>query len=144
MWAMIATWRMALEGLSIGAEILDNGGASSDAIEKSIKEVEDFPYYKSVGYGGLPNEQGEVELDAAYMDGDSLGIGAVAGIKNFKNPISLARSLSKEEFNCLLVGKGGEEYGEKNGFEKKDMLTDRAKILYENRKKEIREKGLPL
>ena len=89
MWGMIATWRMAAEGITKGAEILKEGGCSGDAIETAIREVEDFPYYKSVGYGGLPNEEMEVELDAAYMDGDTFAIGAIAAIKDFANPGSV-------------------------------------------------------
>ena len=68
MWGMIATWRMAVEGITKGSEMLKNHGNAGDAIETAISEVEDFPYYKSVGYGGLPNEKIEVELDAAFMD----------------------------------------------------------------------------
>ena len=83
MWGIIATWRMAAEGIEKAARILENDGISGDAIETAIKEVEDFPYYKSVGYGGLPNEEMEVELDAAYMDGTTFDIGAVAAIKDF-------------------------------------------------------------
>lgn len=141
-WSFIATWRMALEGIQEGAKLLEDNGSCGDAVETAIKMVEDFPYYKSVGYGGLPNENGEVELDAAYMDGDSLSIGAVAGIKDFKNPISIARKLSEEKFNCFLVGQGAEEYAHKNGFERVNMLTDRAIIHYKNRLKEIKEKEL--
>ncbi|WP_130805804.1 N(4)-(beta-N-acetylglucosaminyl)-L-asparaginase [Senegalia massiliensis] len=141
-YAIIATWRMALEGIEEGVKSLKNNGSSADAIEKAVKMVEDFPYYKSVGYGGLPNENGEVELDAAFMDGDCLSIGAVAGIKDFKNPISIARKLSEQKFNCFLVGAGAEEYAHKNGFERKNMLTDRAIIHYKNRLKETVEKGL--
>ncbi|MBW4827585.1 MAG: N(4)-(beta-N-acetylglucosaminyl)-L-asparaginase [Clostridiaceae bacterium] len=133
---------MALEGVQKANELLENKESSGDAIEIAIKMVEDFPYYKSVGYGGLPNENGEVELDAAYMDGDSLSIGAVAGIKDFKNPISIARKLSEEKFNCFLVGHGAEEYAHKNGFERANMLTDRAIIHYKNRLKETIDKGL--
>lgn len=141
-WAFIATWRMALEGIQEGVKLLENNGSCGDAVEAAIKMVEDFPYYKSVGYGGLPNENGEVELDAAYMDGDSLSIGAIAGIKDFKNPISIARKLSEEKFNCFLVGQGAEEYAHKNGFERVNMLTDRAIIHYKNRLKEIKDREL--
>ena len=102
-WAMIATWRMAVEGITEAGKDLSEGGFAGDAIEKAIKAVEDFPFYKSVGYGGLPNENCEVELDAAYMDGDTLSIGAVGGIRDFSNPISIARKLSYERFNCVLV-----------------------------------------
>ena len=72
MWGMIATWRMALEGVQEAVQSLEQQASSGDAIEVAIKAVEDFPYYKSVGYGGLPNEVMEVELDAAYMDGTTL------------------------------------------------------------------------
>ena len=137
MWGIIAPWRMAAEGVGKAAEILKNGGDAGDAIETAVKEVEDFPYYKSVGYGGLPNEEMEVELDAAYMDGDTLDIGAVAAIRDFANPVSIARRLSKEKVNNLLVGEGAEKFAHKEGFERKNMLTDRAKIHYRNRVKEI-------
>ena len=141
-YGMIATWRMAVEGITEAAKDLNNGATAGDAIEKAIKMVEDYPLYKSVGYGGLPNENCEVELDAAYMDGDTLDIGAVAGIKDYKNPISIARKLSKERFNCFLVGAGAEAYAHKEGFERVNMLTDRAKMHYQKRRKETIEKGL--
>ena len=139
MWGIIATWRMAAEGIEKAARILENDGISGDAIETAIKEVEDFPYYKSVGYGGLPNEEMEVELDAAYMDGTTFDIGAVAAIKDFANPISIARRLSKENVNNLLVGEGAEKFAHKEGFELKNMLSDRAKIHYKNRVKDVQE-----
>lgn len=139
MWGMIATWRMALEGVSKGCDLLKENGDAGDAIETAIKEVEDFPFYKSVGYGGLPNEEMEVELDAAYMDGTTFDLGAVAAVKDFANPISIARRLSKEKVNNLLVGEGAEKFAHKEGFERKNMLTDRAKIHYKNRVKEVQE-----
>lgn len=142
MWGMIATWRMAVEGISEGAKILENNGSAGDAIETAIRAVEDFEYYKSVGYGGLPNEDMEVELDAAYMDGDTFDIGAVAAIKDFANPISIARRLSKEKVNNVLVGEGAEKFAHKEGFERKNMLTNRAKIHYRNRVKEVKEQEI--
>ena len=63
MWGMIATWRMAVEGITKGAKLLKEQKGAGDAIETAIREVEDFPYYKSVGYGGLPNEEMEVEME---------------------------------------------------------------------------------
>ena len=88
-WGMIATWRMAGDAIKLGAEILNEKGKCQDAVEKAIMQVEDYPFYKSVGYGGLPNEDCEVELDAAFMDGKTLSIGAVAGIRDYKNPVSI-------------------------------------------------------
>lgn len=141
-WGMIATWRMASEGVTLGSEILKNGGKCQDALEEAVKFVEDYPFYKSVGYGGLPNEECEVELDAAFMDGKTLSIGAVASIKDFKNPISIARKLSADRYNIFLVGAGAESYAHKNGFVRQNMLTERAKKTWELRVKEIQEKSL--
>ena len=104
MWGIIATWRMAVEGISEASHILQEKGDAGDAIETAIKAVEDFPYYKSVGYGGLPNEEMEVELDAAYMDGDTLSIGAVAAIKDLEK--GLKNLLIKKALNvktCLQI-----------------------------------------
>lgn len=142
MWGMIATWRMAYEGVSEGAKLLEHNGDAGDAIELAIKAVEDFEYYKSVGYGGLPNEEMEVELDAAYMDGNTFDVGAIAAVKDFANPISIARRLSKESVNCVLVSEGAEKFAHKEGFERKNMLSSRAKIHYRNRVKEVREQEI--
>lgn len=141
-WGMIATWRMAIEGVTLGSDILDKGGKCQEALEKAVIEVENYPFYKSVGYGGLPNEVCEVELDAAFMDGKTLSIGAVAGIKDYKNPISIAKSLSKDRYNIFLVGEGAEAYAHKNGFIRQNMLTERAKKTWELRVKEINENNL--
>ncbi|AUI71051.1 N(4)-(beta-N-acetylglucosaminyl)-L-asparaginase [Companilactobacillus alimentarius] len=141
-YAMIGTWRMAYEGLSQGLNLLKSGGSSGDTVESAIKVVEDYPFFKSVGYGGLPNEDGLVELDSAFMNGDTFGVGAVMGIRDVKNPISVSRSLSKEHFNSVLVGDGATQYAVKNGFELKNMLTSRAKKIWEKRKREIAEKNL--
>lgn len=142
MWGMIATWRMAAEGIAEGAKLLNKGGNAGDAIETAIRLVEDFPYYKSVGYGGLPNEEMEVELDAAFMDGDSLSIGAVAAIRDFANPVSIARRLSHEKANNILVAEGAEKFAHKEGFERKNMLTERAKAHYRKRVKELKAQEL--
>lgn len=143
MWGIIATWRMALEGVQATLPSLAGGGSAGDAIEQAIKAVEDFPYYKSVGYGGLPNRQGQVELDAAYMDGNRLDFGAVCGIQDIANPIGVARRLSQEPVNNVLVAQGARQYALDHGFEAKEMLTDRAQIHYHNRQVELaQEQGL--
>ena len=141
MRGIIATWRMAKEGIEEGYEILRNGGKSADAIEKAIREVEDFPYYKSVGYGGLPNEEQVVELDAGFMDGDSMSIGAIAAIQDFANPVSIARKLSHEKVNNFLTAEGAAKYAREFHFEEKEMLTERAKAFYRKKKKELAKDG---
>lgn len=141
-YAMIATWVMARYAIEEGDRLLKADGDAGDAIETAIKMVEDYPYYKSVGYGGLPNELGEVELDGAFMDGKTLSVGAVAGVKKVKNPISVARLLSHYRFNNILVGAGAEAYAFNHGFEPTEMLTDRAKQHYEKRLRDMKEKHL--
>ncbi len=137
MYGIIATWRMAKEGIELADEMLKNGEPSGKAIETAIKAVEDFPYYKSVGYGGLPNEEQIVELDAGYMDGDTMSVGALGAVKDFANPVSIAKKLSEEKVNNVLVGAGAEKYAREMKFEEKEMLTDRAKAFYRKRKKEM-------
>ena len=138
MWIIIGTWRMAKEGVEEGAELLSQGGNVFDALEKAVKIVENDPYYKSVGYGGLPNEEMEVELDAGFMNGDTLGFGAVCAIKDIANPVSVARNLSEQNVNCVLVGQGATQYALDHGFEQKEMLTKRAEEFYQKRLEEMK------
>ena len=142
MWGMIATWRMALEGVEKGANMLAQGEFSGDSIVTTIKEVEDVEYYKSVGYGGLPNKEMEVELDAAYMNGTTLDVGAVVSVKNVANPVLLAKRLSTEKVNSMLSGVGAETFAKDHDFEMKNMLTERATIHYHNKVEELKESAL--
>lgn len=132
-WGLIGSWRMALEGIVQGEKLLKNQGSALEAIELVVKMVEDYPRYKSVGFGGLPNEEGEVELDAAIMDGDSLSLGAVAGIRDYKNPVSIAKSLMDQQYNIFLVGQGAEKHAHRKGFERKNMLTEDARKEWEEK-----------
>lgn len=137
MWGIIATWRMAYEGIVEAKKLLETQQSAGKAIECAIKEVENYPYYKSVGYGGLPNERGILEMDAAYMDGDTFAIGAVAAIRDIKNPISVAKKLSEDHYNSFRVGEGAEEYAVLEGFERVNMLTPRAKKIWEKKVAEL-------
>lgn len=143
MYSLIATWCMALDGVKKGCESLKENGNCLDALEEAVKDVEDNEFYKSVGYGGLPNEDGVVELDASFMDGNTLEFGAVGGMSNYASPVSIARSLMKSDVNNFLVGKGAEKYAEENHFETKDMLTSRAKKMYEERLEEMEKEIKP-
>jgi beta-aspartyl-peptidase (threonine type) len=93
---IIAGTRNCNDYLKEGVDILANGGKAIDAVETVIKGVEANPYDWSVGYNGFPNLLGEVELDASIMQGSTRQAGAVAGIKGFKHPISIARYVTKE------------------------------------------------
>lgn len=122
MYGIIATWRMALEGVESAAKQLAKGERAEKAIVDAVCEVEDFEYYKSVGYGGLPNEEMEVELDAAFMNGDNLQFGCVGAIRDYANPILIAKKLSEYDANNFLVGEGAEKFAHKEGFVRKKKL----------------------
>lgn len=141
-WGTIATWRMAHDGVKKASAQLADGGTAGDAVETLINTVEAYPYYKSVGFGGLPNEEGVVEMDAAYMNGDTFAQGAVAGIHNAYHAVSVARALSHTHYNSFLVGEGATKFAQKNGFEMRNMLTDRAKKRWEKRRAEIAADGV--
>lgn len=136
-YGIIATWCMSFDGVCEAYNMLKENKLAADAIISAIEDVENCEFYKSVGYGGLPNEEMIVELDAGYMDGTSFDIGMVGAIKNFKNPVKIAKHLSKLKANNFLVGTGAEKYATRHNFESKNMLTKRAQIHYYNRLYEI-------
>lgn len=137
MWGIIATWEMAYGGLIMGSEILHRGGQVFDAVETCVCQVEDTEEFTSVGYGGLPNAQGVVELDAAFMDGKTLSFGAVASIKDFANPCSIARKLMAERLNNFLAGPGAEDYAAEHGFPRKAMLTEKSRERWLEHKEKV-------
>ena len=141
-WAAISTWSMSYDGLVKAGDMLKQGADAGDAVENLIKEVESYPLYKSVGYGGLPNENGVVQMDAAFMNGDTLSQGSVAAIENVKHAVSVARKLSLNKTNSFLVGEGATKFAMKNGFEMTNMLTERAKAIWQEKVKEQAQPGL--
>ncbi len=101
--------RALREALNTGAEILRAGGAAIDAVEKTIRVLEDEPLFNA-GKGAVFNSEGQHELDAAIMDGKTHRAGAVAGVMTVKNPISLARLVMTETQHVLLIGSGAEAF----------------------------------
>ncbi|MDO4192324.1 MAG: isoaspartyl peptidase/L-asparaginase [Erysipelotrichaceae bacterium] len=124
MWVITATWCMALDGVRKAAEMLKGGADGADALETLITDVESNPGFTSVGYGGLPDRDGNVMLDAGFMDGTTLNTGAVMSISGFASPFRIARSLSGSELNNVLAGGGAEAYAAEHDFEQKDMCTE--------------------
>ena len=135
-YAMIATWKMAYDGVCLAAKALSEEQPIERAIMTAVETVENNEAFSSVGYGGLPNMLGEVELDAAYMNGKTLGFGAVMSVKSIKNPIKVARALSQLNRNNVLAGAGAELYANNNGFEFSQMLSEQAQQRWLLRKKE--------
>jgi len=108
-------------------EILGKGGKSLDAVERGANVIESDPEDMSVGIGGIPNEEGEVELDASIMSGADRNAGAVGAIKYIENPCSVARLVMERTDHVMLVGVGALRFAIAHGFKKKDLLTDRAR-----------------
>jgi isoaspartyl peptidase/L-asparaginase-like protein (Ntn-hydrolase superfamily) len=118
-------------GLPAGMEILRQGGSALDAVEAALRRCEDNVADHYVGTGGLPNARGEVELDASVMIGSSRAFAAVAGVRGYPNPISIARAvLERLPQHCLLVGEGAERFAAECGFERAELLTDEARRLF--------------
>ncbi len=135
-YKLISTWKMSYNKMKDVKRMLKMKYSLQEIIEAVIMDVENNPDFHSVGYGGLPNSEGKVELDAGYMDGDTLAFGAISAVKNIKNPILVATSLTKGKTNNYLTGKGAEKYAKDNGFENKRMLTKKAKEKYLSKVKE--------
>lgn len=136
-WSIIATWKMAYEGVCIASEMLENSGKAKDAIIKAINNVEENVHFHSVGNGGLPNEEGVVQCDAGYMEGDSLRYGAVGALENVIHAVDVAKACSKDRFNNLLVGEGANKFAKKMGMPNDDLSCPEAMERYEKRKNEL-------
>ncbi len=120
---VISTWKHGLEANEVAYEILKNGGNSLDAVEAGVKKAEDDPCVLSVGYGGLPDADGRVTLDAAIMDWKAR-IGSVICLENIKNPISVARLILENTEHTILAGGGAYDFALKNGFKPESLLTE--------------------
>jgi len=107
--------------------ILSRGESCLDAVEKGINVIEADPDVRSVGYGGLPNADGVVELDAAIMSGLGHRAGSVAALQRIMHPISVARKVMELTPHVMLVGEGALRFALKNGFKKTNLLTPKSK-----------------
>jgi N4-(beta-N-acetylglucosaminyl)-L-asparaginase len=108
-------------------EILRAGGDPLDAVIAGVNIVEDDPNDMSVGYGGLPNEDGVVELDSSVMYGPTHRAGAVAALRNIKNPSKVARLVMERTDHVLLVGEGALKFARAHGFKEEDLLTEQSR-----------------
>ncbi len=134
-WLVIATWRFSLGPVQAAQNLLKRGGSALDAAELVARRAEDDPAEPSVGFAGWPNLHGEVELDAAVMDGRSLRVGAVAGLKGFRHPVSVARRVLTDTPYNLLVGAGAELFALEKGFKKEILLTAASIADWQRRRK---------
>ena len=113
--ALEAEYRGSLEAaLKVGWNILTKGGSSLDAVEAAVCLLEDFPLFNA-GRGAVFTHEGNVELDAAIMDGHKLRAGAVAFVNNIRNPVKLARLVMERTEHVLLAGEGANQFAEQIG-----------------------------
>lgn len=118
------------DAIKIGAKILSTGGSALDAVEQTIRIVEEDLNDWTVGRGGFPNLEGYLELDAGIMVGSTLQTGAVAGVKNYSNVISLAKDVMTLSPHVLLVGEGAEKFARSLNYKKTELLTEEMKLRW--------------
>jgi N4-(beta-N-acetylglucosaminyl)-L-asparaginase len=137
-----------VKALETGMAILRKGGSTArlDAIVETVAIVEADPGDDSVGYGGLPNAEGEVELDCSIMDGPTYGAGAVAALKFIKHPSRVARLVMERTGRVLIVGEGALRFAVAHGFKKEDLLTEASRekwLRWKEQMSEIDDWGPP-
>ena len=119
--------RNGLRSVEIAVEKMKAGMSPVEAAVLGVEPVENDPDDMSVGFGGLPNERGVVELDSCVMDGPTALAGAVASLRNIKNPAQVALRVMQQTDHVLLVGDGALEFARLQGFPEENLLTDKAR-----------------
>src|SRR6185369_4274352 len=124
-------YRAALElALNRGYEILLNGGTCIEAVENAVMELEDSPLFNA-GKGSVFTHEGKHEMDASIMEGKNLMAGAVAGIKNVRNPVRLAKTIMENSDHVMLLGEGAEKFAEKMNLKFEDDLYFFDQLRYD-------------
>jgi isoaspartyl peptidase/L-asparaginase-like protein (Ntn-hydrolase superfamily) len=134
---VISTWRHGLAANMAAWDVLQKGGRPVEAVEAGVKISEADPAVSSVGYGGAPDRDGRVSLDACIVD-ENDNCGAVAGLEFIKHPISVARKVMEETPHVLLVGEGALEFALAQGFPKENLLTESAEKAWKEWLKEAK------
>ncbi|HEY2117989.1 MAG TPA: N(4)-(beta-N-acetylglucosaminyl)-L-asparaginase [Candidatus Acidoferrum sp.] len=119
-----------VNALQKGMDILKSGGDTLDAAIAAVTVVEDDPNDDSVGYGGLPNELGVVELDASVMHGPTRRAGSVASVQKIKNVSRLAKTVMERTNHVMIVGDGARRFAADEGFEEMNLLTEHSRKIW--------------
>ncbi|HCQ12313.1 isoaspartyl peptidase/L-asparaginase family protein [Flavobacterium sp.] len=122
---VLSTWNFGVKANGAAWEILKNNGRALDAVEAGVKIPEGDPTERSVGYGGRPDRDGRVTLDACIMDENS-NIGSVACLEHIKHPISVARAVMEKTPHVMLVGDGALQFALSQGFQKENLLVEES------------------
>lgn len=139
-----AEYRAGLKrAIEAGAQVLDKGGSSMDAVETAIRILEDDPNFNA-GKGAVFAADGTNQLDAAIMDGATLRAGAVADVTRTRHPISLARAVMEKSPHVLLVGKGADQFSKYAGLQQVDPSYFFTERRWESLVKQLQKEGLPI
>lgn len=122
---VLSTWRFGIPANEAAWEVLKNKGTALDAVEAGVKIPEADPKERSVGYGGRPDRDGRVTLDACIMD-ENANIGSVACLEYIMHPISVARAVMEKTPHVMLVGDGALQFALSQGFKKENLLTEES------------------
>jgi isoaspartyl peptidase/L-asparaginase-like protein (Ntn-hydrolase superfamily) len=133
-YVAIATWPFGMTAVKKAEELLRQGSPALDAAIAGGQAVEDDPKVHSVGYSGIPNAIGIVQLDACVMDGKTLSCGAVAGLENIRHAAALARRVMEKTPHILVVGEGARLFALREGFPLESCTTPESIALWEKMK----------
>lgn len=122
-------------------EMLKAGADTLDAVVAGVNINEEDPEETSVGFGGLPNEEGVVELDASVMHGPSRRAGSVASIRGVKTPSKIAKLVMEQSDHLMLVGEGAGKFAEAMGYRQETLLTEKARLAWLVWKQSLRDAG---
>ena len=122
---VISTWQHGVAANEEAWKVMNSGGRALDAVEAGVRIPEADPEVMSVGYGGLPDRDGRVTLDACIMD-EHANCGSVAFLEHIMHPISVARMVMEKTPHVMLVGEGALKFAIDNGFKKENLLTPQA------------------
>ncbi|MBI4902086.1 MAG: N(4)-(beta-N-acetylglucosaminyl)-L-asparaginase [Acidobacteria bacterium] len=122
-------------------EVVKGGGDTLDAVIAGVNINEEDPDDDSVGYGGLPNEEGVVELDACVMHGPTRRAGSVASIRGIKTPSKIARLVMEQTDHIMIVGEGALRFAKAYGFREENLLTEKSRLAWMVWKRSLRDAG---
>lgn len=133
---ILATWTFGQIAVRAGwPHLAAGGGGSLEAVEQGCRAVEADPQVMTVGYGGYPDSDGEVTVDAAIMRSPA-ECGAVGGVRRFMHPVSIARLVMTKTPHVMLVGPGAEAFACRQGMQPTELLTEAAREAWETWRKE--------
>lgn len=126
---VISTWDFGIAANKEAWKVLASGGRALDAVERGVRVPEADPTNQTVGYGGMPDRDGHVTLDACIMD-EMGNCGSVAGLEHIVHPISVARMVMDKTPHVMLVGEGALQFALENGFKRENLLTPASEAAW--------------